>query len=207
MKSLGGRAKYFSMFRQAKLGVAVAAVALSAFSLVASATVLEEVSLEDMALRSDAIVHGVVVQSGARLVMDDEGAEPHTLTTIRVFESLKGDLGSTVIVRERGGETQGRGMWIAGTPRYAVGEEVVVFLERWTTRPNSLRTFGMIQGKFRVRHAIGGPASVERDLESVGFAQWADDGTMSVEHLEAGPAASLDTFLGFVEGIVAGSDR
>ncbi|RLB54420.1 MAG: hypothetical protein DRJ42_09200 [Deltaproteobacteria bacterium] len=196
------------MFRQAKLGVAVVAVALSAFSLVASATVLEEVSLEDMALRSDAIVHGVVVSTGTRLVMDDEGAEPHTLTTIRVIESLKGDLGSTVIVRERGGETQGRGMWIAGTPRYAVGEEVVVFLERWTTRPNALRTFGMIQGKFRVRHTLGGgPASVERDLDGVGFAQWADDGTMSVEHREAGPAAALDTFLAFVEGVVHGGGR
>lgn len=196
------------MSRMAKLGAAMVAVAVSIVSFAASATVLEEVSLEDMTRDADAIVHGVVVSSGTRMVMDDDGSEPHTLTTIRIIDSLKGEAGETITIRERGGVTQAGGMWISGTPRYAAGEEVIVFLERWTTRPNALRTFGMVQGKFRVRHALGGgPASVERDLEGVGFARWADDGTMTVEHHEAGPAATLETFVAYVRAIADGGRR
>lgn len=184
----------------------VAAVAISSIAVVSSATVLEEVSLERMTAESDAIVHGVVVSSGSRWVLDEN--EPHTITTVRVLRWMKGGDAPTITIRERGGEAQGRGMWIAGTPRYAMNEEVVLFLERRPNRADEFRTFGMIQGKFVVHHGIGSvPSSVARDLSGVGLARWAADGEMIVDHSNNEPAMHLETFLGFVEGLVTGGAR
>jgi hypothetical protein len=181
--------------------MSVAAIALAALS--ASATVLEELSLDEMTQRADAIVHGVVVRSGTRTVMADDGsAQLQTITQVRVLRWLKGNEGTTVTIRERGGESQDRGMWISGTPRYAANEEVVVFLERWADRPD-FRTFGMVQGKFQVRHGLGPvPASVSRDLEGVGLARWADDGAMSVVPGQSEPAMELETFVRHVLRVV-----
>ncbi len=167
---------------------------------------LEELSLEQMTSRSDAIVHGVVVSSGSRWAMDDN--EPVTVTELRVLRWVKGGDAPTITIRERGGVVQDRGMWVAGTPRYAPNEEVVVFLERHPMRPDEYRTFGMAMGKFRVSQGIGSvPASVERDLEGVAFARWAEDGTMTVEHPGNEPAMHLETFLDFVAASVRGGAR
>jgi len=191
------------------LVAAISAAALLFLSASAMATVLEELSLEEMTARADGIVHGVVVSSGSRLVLEEgRSAEPHTITTIRVLRWLKGGNAPTVTIRERGGTVQDRGMWIAGTPRYAANEEVVLFLERRPDRPDEFLTFGMVQGKFRVQPGIGDvPSSVSRDLDGVGFARWADDGTMSVEHPQAEPAMHLETFLAYVDGLVTGGFR
>jgi hypothetical protein len=184
----------------------LAALVILSISAVGSATVLEELSLEEMTQRSDAIVHGVVVESGSRWAMDDN--EPVTVTRIRVLRWIKGGDAATLTIRERGGEVQDRGMWIAGTPRYAANEEVVVFLERHPMRPDEFRTFGMVMGKFHVQHGLGSvPPSVSRDLEGVGLARWAEDGTMTVEHVDNEPAMHLETFVDFIGGLVRGGAR
>jgi hypothetical protein len=187
---------------------ALALLSVFFISVASSATVLEELSLEEMTRRSDAIVHGVVVESGSRLVLGEGSAEPHTLTTVRVYRWLKGGDARTLTIRERGGQVQDRGMWIAGTPRYTANEEVVLFLERRPERPDEFRTFGMVQGKFQVQHGIGDvPSSVSRDLEGVGLARWAEDGTMEVVEGANEPAMHIETFLAFVGDVVRGGAR
>jgi hypothetical protein len=188
---------------------AFVALAVMFIAISGSATVLEELTLEEMTARADGIVHGVVATTGSRLVFTEhQGVEPHTITTIRVLRWLKGGDAPSVTIRERGGVVQDREMWFSGTPRYAVNEEVVIFLERRAERANEFRTFGMITGKFQVRHGIGDvPSSVSRDLDGVGFARWADDGTMSVGQAQPEPSMHLESFLIYVEGLVGRGTR
>lgn len=167
----------------------------------ASATVMVEVPIEDMARDADAIVLGQVVRSEVRLVIDPaRGALPHTFTTLRVSQWIGGSGGATVTIDELGGEVQGEGLAIAGTPQYGVGEEVLVFLERADGR---LRTYAMAQGRFEVRRGIGGvPDMLVRDLSDVAFVRWGQ-GAMSVGHGTDQPVA-LETFVDYVGRIARG---
>ncbi|AKF06836.1 hypothetical protein DB32_003985 [Sandaracinus amylolyticus] len=182
-----------------------ARIALAALSIVvaatlfqprARATVMVEVPLEAMVRDADVIVVGVVEDVGARLVMlPDGGAEPHTITTLRVREWVKGSGGELVRIDEIGGVTSQVAMRIAGTPEYARGEEVVVFLRR--TPEGALRTFAMVQGRFGIRRGVPGADDVVvRDTTSIGFASWAS-GPMAIEHGGV-RAMRLADFLAFV---------
>lgn len=173
---------------------------LLAFPASAAATVMVEVPIEDMARDADAIVVGRVVRSEVRVVVDPvRGAQPHTLTTIAVSEWIVGSGGATVVVDELGGEIQGHGLAISGTPVYRPGEEVIVFLERADGR---LRTYAMAQGRFEIRRGVGGvPDHVQRDLTDVAFARWSG-GQMQVGHGRE-PAVSLETFLDHVRMIAS----
>lgn len=188
------------MSRRPLLVVGLAAAVALAWASGAGATVMEEVPLERMAREADAIVHGVVTRSGTQMVMREDGLEPQTVTTVRVHAWLKGHGGDSVVVREIGGEHQGGGLRIDGTPTYRAGEEVVLFLERHPTDPDAYRTFAMVQGKFVVIHGVPGvPSMVRRDLDGICFARWAD-GRMTVQHAQAGPAVELESFLATIRG-------
>lgn len=181
----------------------------------ASATVMVELQLEDLAAGSDVIVHGVVKSVGIELEIREHDSRPRTVTRIEVLEWLRGSAApqtSTVTLREVGGTVSGRTTWIEGTPQFAKGEEVVVFLRREVSsarKPNALptyRTFGMAQGKFTVRHGVPGvPSSVSRDLGSLSFASW-QGGQMAVAHAQPTERMELDTFLQFVRDVAASLD-
>lgn len=166
----------------------------------AAATVMVEVAIEDMARDAEAIVVGRVLSSEVRVVVDPiRGAEPHTFTEIRVREWISGPGGATVVIDELGGEIQGRGLAISGTPVYRPGEEVIVFLERADGR---FRTYAMAQGRFEIRRGVGGvPDHVLRDLSDVAFARWSG-GRMQVSHGHE-PAVALETFLDHVRRIAS----
>lgn len=171
------------------------AIATGLFQPRARATVMVEVPLETMIREADAIVVGVVEQVGARLVMRQDGAEPHTITTLRVREWVKGSGGALVRIDELGGTVAQRSTRIAGTPEYTPGEEVVVFLRR--TPEGALRTFAMVQGRFGIRRGVPGADDVVvRDTSAVGFASWAS-GPMAIDHGGV-RAMRLDDFLGYV---------
>jgi hypothetical protein len=174
------------------------AVTSLAVASTASATVMLEIPLDDMIRQADAIVHGRVVASRVQMRMRDGALEPQTFTTIRVSDWLAGEGGDTVTLRELGGTWQGGGLRYDGTPEYAVGEEVVVFLARRPEAPRDYRTFAMVQGKFTVMHGVPGvPDSVQRDLSGVAFARWAD-GQQTVAQAGPDPAMELETFLDYV---------
>ncbi|HJL19642.1 MAG TPA: hypothetical protein RMH99_28525 [Sandaracinaceae bacterium LLY-WYZ-13_1] len=184
--------------------VLLAAACALFLSSTASATVMVEVPLEDMIRSADAIVYGTVERTGVRMSIGERGMEPQTLTTVRVHEWLAGEGGETVRIRELGGQWQGGGLHYEGTPTYEVGERVVVFLERRDEAPHDLRTFAMVQGKFVIRPGVPGtPDRVQRDLEGVAFARWAD-GRQTVSPPGREPAMSLDAFLDFVRRVRGG---
>jgi len=186
-----------------RLANALAAVMLLAAGLwgsSAEATVMVELTLEDMARDAVAIVHGRVVSSSGHLAIRDGSAEPYTVTTLEAIEWIKGPGGESVTLREIGGELPGNrgGMAIDGVPNYAVGEEVVVFLED-DPRAGFYRTYGMVQGKFVVLHGTPGvPDTVVRDAEAVSFARWSE-GEMIVQRGDR-QAMALETFLDAVAG-------
>jgi hypothetical protein len=167
---------------------------------VARATVMVEVPFERLAAESDAIVHGRVLRTGSRLVVDETGATPHTLTELDVYEPIKGSVGARIVIDEIGGVMQDRGMWIDGTPRYHRGEECVVFLR--ALPDGSYRTYAMAQGHFEVRPGVPGVApSVVRDTSVVGLVSWAH----VVMESQPGVVASmpLDAFLDHVRDLAA----
>lgn len=179
------------------LGLVGAAV-LSLVTAGASATVMVELTLEELIGGADAIVHATVTESRVRMAVSDESMRPETLTTFRVHEWIAGPGGDTVQIRELGGVYQGGGLRIDGTPTYAVGDEVVLFLERRPESPHDLRTLGMVQGKFMVRHGLGGvPSTVRRDLSSVAFVRWSE-GRQTIRHPNDQPVMRLDLFLDYV---------
>lgn len=174
----------------------------------ALATVMVEVPLEDMIADADAIVMGRVSKSGVQLFVEPgKAATPFTVTEIAVDRWLKGSGDATVKLREEGGRFSARSMQgapvqreltIAGTPQYRLGEQVVVFLrrERGTAW---FRTYGMVQGKFSIRHGVPGvPAFVQRDMQAASFAHWNNSG-MTVGAASEGASMELETFLEFID--------
>lgn len=178
--------------------VSIAALMLSvlAIGLPAHATVMVEIPIEDLVRDADAIVYGTVERVGVRLVRapGQAGLDPHTTTTIRVHEWIKGEGGTHVSLDELGGEMGEVGLRIDGTPRYRAGQLVVVFLHRVQGR---YRTLQMAQGAFEVMPGLPGtPSIVQRDLGAIGLARWTE-GRMTVEH-GGRTAMRLDDFLAFV---------
>jgi hypothetical protein len=107
------------------------------------ATIVPRLSLEEMVARSETIVSGQVTRVWT--AWDSPHRFIWTHTEILVSNVTKGNRSGKLVVSEPGGIVDGLGMQIAGTPGYAPGEQVMLFLERM---PNGyLRTAGMGQGK------------------------------------------------------------
>jgi hypothetical protein len=188
--------------RSRKLHFGVATLLALSLASTAYATVMVEVPLDDLVRSADTIVHGRVVSSRVRVAMQPGGTlEPQTVTTIRVLEWIAGEGGETVTLRELGGTWQGGTVRYEGTPEYRAGEEVIVFLARRPEEPHDLRTLGMVQGKFVVRHGVPGvPDSVSRELDGISFARWAD-GRQTISAPGRELAMELQTFLEHVRRV------
>lgn len=115
----------------------------------ALATLVPRMSLEEVIDASETIVHGNVVRTWADWDADHKYIWTHY--EIQVVDKLKGNVVSTIVVSEPGGTVGDTALQVAGTPRYEVGEEVVLFAEK--TPLGYLRTCGWGQGKFRVQRA------------------------------------------------------
>lgn len=128
----------------------------------ARATLVPEVGFESLVAESEAIVHGSVVRSWT--AWDPERTAIWTHYEIRVSDWLKGSRGTTLRVSEPGGSLNGVHTQIVGAPRYAIGEEVVVFADE--TPIGYLRTCGWSQGKFVVSAAAGSAAKTVAPVSS-----------------------------------------
>ena len=107
-----------------------------------SATVLQ-FDWEQMAKRADRIVEGTVTHTDVH--WNDAKTKIYTDAYIKVTKTLKGQAVDTLVVRQIGGELDGIGSMIPGSPRYATGEELMIFAE---DRPDgAVVTLGLFQGK------------------------------------------------------------
>jgi len=111
----------------------------------ASATTLLRMSLVQMAHSARAIVRARCVSSAPQW----DGGEIWTFTTFETQEVWRGSLSSQFTVRLLGGRMGNLTSSISGVPRFAAGEEVVLFLE--ATRRGDFSIVGWEEGTFRIR--------------------------------------------------------
>lgn len=181
--------------RRRAMFAALCTVATLFVAAQASATVMVEIPFERLTSEADLIVHARVLRTGSRMTQEAGHFEPHTVSTLEVLETLRGTATGEVLIDEIGGTSQRGTTWIAGTPRYRVHEEVVVFLRRLPS--GAYRTHGMAQGHFEVLPGVPGTAAmVARDTQTIGMAHW-QNGQMSVT---SGSVVTmrLDAFLAYV---------
>jgi hypothetical protein len=182
------------------LALAMLVLACGLARSAARATVMIEVPFDRLVAESDLVVHGRVVRTGARLVDEGGGLEPHSVAVLALIEVLRGTPpGAEVVIDEIGGRVQGTEMRIAGTPEYRQGEEVVVFLR--ALPDGTYRTYAMAQGRFEVLPALAGAERVVvRDTRAVAMARWSR-GRMALDH-GAVAAMPLGELLAYVRSVV-----
>lgn len=169
--------------RRTRGGTVAGAVALLVLlaSPALSTTVLR-FSVEELADRADVVLHATCTGSTGRETPDGVVTD----IELRVIEGLKGAAaGATFTFTTYGGRTEARGTFIAGSPQFVVGEELLLFLDR-PNRVGYRMAIGMSQGKYTIREDAGRKVA-SRDLVGLRFV---DPRTGEVE--EAGPEQGVD---------------
>ncbi|HYM60929.1 MAG TPA: M57 family metalloprotease, partial [Thermoanaerobaculia bacterium] len=122
-----------------------------------------------------------------------------TVTEMRVDEAINGPVAAGDVIRvvELGGVVGHTGWAVAGSPRYAEGEQVLVMLE--TNDRGDWVAKNMVVGVFRFARDSGGRSLLLREAGEI--AGWDLDGT---PHRE--PVREADGFLCFVREVARGGD-
>lgn len=110
----------------------------------ANATTLARLSLDQLASGSDAVARVHIVSEESRW----EGSSIWTLATATVVESMKGDLPSEIVIRVPGGRVGHLISTVEGTPKFHVGDDAVVFLQR--SPAGDFSVAGWVEGTFRI---------------------------------------------------------
>ncbi|MBI4527890.1 MAG: matrixin family metalloprotease [Deltaproteobacteria bacterium] len=120
---------------------------LALLSFQASATIVAPVSDPDMAQDAVAVITGHVRAIDS--YWDPEQQQIHTLITLIVEESLKGDIpAGRLTIRQVGGVIGDIRSWVQGNPEFFVGEKVLLFLKQ--NQDGSLRVAHLYQGKYSI---------------------------------------------------------
>lgn len=127
-------------------------LAVTLWAATAAASSALAVDLDQLAQRSEVVVRGVVKSRESR--WSGDGKRILTDVQIDVSEALKGSPARTVTVQQPGGVVGDVGQMVHGLASFEVGEEVVVFLERWG--PQRFQVTGAAQGKFKVERSSDG---------------------------------------------------
>jgi hypothetical protein len=137
------------------------------FSGTAAATTIVAPSIEEMAVEADAIVVGVV--EGVETT-EHEGRF-HRTVTIEVSDVWKGlcdqdtDCPTTIQVRALGGRGAERATRVHGAEQYAVGERVLVFLQR-NEEAGPWRSHVLAWTKFELKD-ISGAVHAVREVDEL----------------------------------------
>jgi hypothetical protein len=108
------------------------------------ATTLARLSLEQLAGTADAVARVRCAGSESHW----ENGSIWTVSTFDVIEIMKGTLPAQVTVRLPGGRVGHLIVTVDGTPKFSVGNESVLFLER--SRAGGFAVAGWVEGTFRV---------------------------------------------------------
>ena len=127
-------------------------LAMSAASLCLATSVVP-FEFESLCRRADTIAYVRCV--GARSFLATDGKQVMTETRLQVVAPVKGTPGPEVTLTLPGGTVSGRRTDIPGIPRFADGEEAVVFLTR-SDADGSPWPVGLQQGCYRVQTAKEG---------------------------------------------------
>ncbi|HLK12777.1 MAG TPA: thrombospondin type 3 repeat-containing protein [Candidatus Binatia bacterium] len=144
--------------------VSILTLAALAAAATTHATTFVAMSEHALARAADAIVLGRVQRLES--VADRDGAIS-TLVSVEVERTYKGAHHDLIVLRQPGGSVGGRGLWIAGSPRFAIGERNLLFLS--VARDGSVRTTDYGLGQFQIVSdgAGGAPVAMRTLSESV----------------------------------------
>ncbi|NUN14167.1 MAG: hypothetical protein HUU55_11085 [Myxococcales bacterium] len=122
----------------------------------AAATIVLDQSIEQLAVTATSVVHGTVVSTRSRRT----NGRWTTQVLVTVIERVKSDPAEITLLPTIGFVLPGGGdgelaQIVPGTPRFTIGEEVVIFL--WRGPDSTNRLLGLSQGTFRVDRK--GPAA------------------------------------------------
>jgi hypothetical protein len=145
----------------------------------------------DLVALASRVVHGRVL--GVRTEPGDSN-RIYTVARIAVIEDLTGVDESIVEVRELGGRIGNDEMFVAGTPGYAAGQEVLLLLERG---PRGLRNVALSFSAFHVvpEGVAGAEAGVVR------FAAGLDVPGERAESRRTRTLAEMRTIVGAIKGV------
>ena len=122
------------------------------------ATTLKRMSIADLSRAAGVIVRARCAGNSTRW----EAGEIWTFTTFEVREIWKGSAPAQIAVRLLGGTAGNLTSTVSGVPRFASGEEVVLFLER--TAAGDFSVVSWVQGTFRIaRDRVTGDETVTQD--------------------------------------------
>jgi len=122
------------------------------------ATTLARLSLDQLASGSDAVARVSCAGGESRW----ENGSIWTLTTVKVVETMKGNLPSEIVVRLPGGRVGHLAAVVDGTPKFNPGDDAVVFLKRSPT--GGFTVAGWVEGTFRIsRDPRTGAQTVTQD--------------------------------------------
>jgi len=139
---------------------------LLAVAFPAAATMVLPVDLDRMI--GDARVAFEGTCTGNRTARDPQTHLIVTYTTFAVHDVLKGDVGATYEIKQLGGELEGGMRYkVEGIPKFAVGQDYVVFLAG-VSKAGFSSPIGLSQGRFVVTPGADGPeVSNGRDLKQM----------------------------------------
>lgn len=162
----------------------------------AHATTLARLSLDQLAAGSSAVARVRCTAAESRW----ENGAIWTVTTLQVVESLKGALPSEIAVRLPGGRVGHLTAAIDGAPKFAPGNEAIVFLQ--PSRAGGFTVAGWAEGTFRIsRDPRIGIESVTQ--ESSRFAVF--DGATRAFRTEGVRHMPIEEFRARVAAAVAGA--
>ena len=110
----------------------------------ARATTLKRMSVADLSRAAHTIVRVRCVTNSTRW----DAGEIWTFTTFDVEETWKGSAPAQITVRLLGGHAGNLTSTVSGVPRFAPGEELILFLERTPAQDFSIVSW--MQGTFRI---------------------------------------------------------
>jgi hypothetical protein len=144
----------------------------------AEATLLVSRSLEQQIRAADRILKGRVLRQ--RAFIYEGNGHIYTDVHLAVSEALKGHAPPVLVIRQLGGVVGERETRIAGSARFQVGEEVVVFLE-----VERAKGFLFVQdyaaGKYSL-YEHNGESFLRRDLEGLAFYRHSSDAKARIQH-------------------------
>jgi hypothetical protein len=127
----------------------------------AAATTFVDVSERTLTRSADAVVVGTIRRIES--VAGPNGAI-NTLVTVEVESEHKSRVGREITLKQPGGRLGGRLEWIAGSPRFVVGERQLLFLT--AHRDGTARTTDFGLGQFTITsHPRTGELMAERKLD------------------------------------------
>jgi hypothetical protein len=169
--------------------VKAALVAGLVSSTLAFGTVVIAQSIEEMAKAAPVVARGKVVAVQTR--WNDGERKIWTYAELKVTDGIKGrPAGASVLVRSPGGEVGERGQEVSGAAKFAVGEDVLLFLEPAPDDAGVFNVWSLAAGKVSFEQRLGESRAV-RHLEGIAFYQRPGAAVFRVDQTDLGEASAF----------------